>query len=64
MDFQDKKTLYKVRQTILEMIHDRKYNIPEVENLNFEQFIIKYNNKKLGLWKIDSLISLIHSEKN
>jgi len=55
MDFQDKKTLYKVRQTILEMIHDRKYNIPEVENLNFEQFIIKYNNKNLDIFINDEI---------
>jgi DNA-directed RNA polymerase I, II, and III subunit RPABC1 len=50
MDFQDKKILYKVRKTIIEMINDRGYNIPEVENLTFEQFMIKYNNKNLDIY--------------
>ena len=50
MDFQDKKILYKVRKTIIEMITDRGYVIPEIENLTFEQFMIKYNNKNLDIF--------------
>ena len=50
MDFQDKKNLYKVRKTILEMIQDRGYNIPEIENISFEEFLIKYNNKNIDIF--------------
>jgi DNA-directed RNA polymerase I, II, and III subunit RPABC1 len=50
MDFQDKKNLYKVRETVLEMIYDRGFYIPEVEKITFEEFIIKYNNKNLDIY--------------
>ena len=57
MDFQDKKTLFKVRQTILEMIQDRKYNISEEElNITFEEFSVKYDNKNLDIF-IDDKVS-------
>jgi hypothetical protein len=38
MDFQDKKNLFKVRQTLLEMIQDRGYNIPENEKKQYLRF--------------------------
>ena len=47
--FQDRKNLYKVRETMLEMISDRGFNIPESEKITFEQFIIKYTNKTLDM---------------
>ena len=50
MDFQDKNVLFKVRNTILEMIADRCYIIPESEKLTFEQFVIKYNNKNVDIY--------------
>ena len=53
MDFQEKKNLYKVRETILEMIVDRGYTIPDSENISFEQFEIKYNNKNLDIYIYD-----------
>ena len=55
MDFQDKKVLYKVRKTILEMIEDRGYVIPELEKITFEEFIIKYNNKNLDIFINDEI---------
>ena len=48
--FKDKKDLYKVRQTLLEMIEDRGYFIPDIEKITFEQFVIKYDNKNLDLY--------------
>lgn len=50
MDFQDKNTLYKVRKTVLEMIADRGFIIPELENITFEQFTAKYNNKNVDIY--------------
>lgn len=55
MDFQDKKNLYKVRETILEMINDRGYYVPEFENITFEQFVIKYNNKNIDIFINDEV---------
>jgi DNA-directed RNA polymerase I, II, and III subunit RPABC1 len=50
MDFQEKKNLYKVRQTLIEMITDRGYNVPESEMISFEEFVIKYNNRNLDIY--------------
>lgn len=50
MDFQDKSDLFKVRKTVLEMISDRGYSIPDEENISFEEFIAKYNNKTLDIF--------------
>jgi DNA-directed RNA polymerase I, II, and III subunit RPABC1 len=50
MDFQDKKNLFKVRQTLLEMIQDRGYDISENQKITLEEFIILYNNKNLDIF--------------
>ena len=50
MDFQDKSNLYKVRNTVLEMIADRGYIVPQSENVSFEEFIIKYGNNNLNIY--------------
>lgn len=50
MDFQDKKNLFKVRQTLLEMIQDRGYNISENQKVTLEEFIILYNNKNIDIF--------------
>lgn len=54
--FKDKKNMYKVSQTLLEMIQDRGYNISN-KNITFEEFSIKYDNKNLD-------ISIHDEEKN
>lgn len=55
MDFQDKNKLYKVRETILEMINDRGYLVPESEKITFEQFVLKYNNKNIDIFINDEI---------
>jgi DNA-directed RNA polymerase I, II, and III subunit RPABC1 len=50
MDFQEKKNLYKVRQTLIEMITDRGYNVPESEMISFEEFVVKYGNRNLDIY--------------
>jgi DNA-directed RNA polymerase I, II, and III subunit RPABC1 len=54
MELQDKKNLYKVRETVLEMIQDRGFTIPEIEKISFEEFIIKYNNKNINIYINDT----------
>jgi DNA-directed RNA polymerase subunit H (RpoH/RPB5) len=49
MNFQEKKDLYKVRQTVLEMIEDRGYAIPpHLTLITFEQFSIQYDQKTIN----------------
>ena len=55
MDFEEKNTLFKIRKTTLEMVQDRNYIIPESENINFEEFVIKYNNKNLDIFINDEV---------
>ena len=55
MDFQDKKNLFKVRETLLEMLIDRGYIIPESEKITSEEFIIKYDNKNIDIYIDDSI---------
>lgn len=51
MDFlKDKKDLFKVRQTLLEMIEDRGYHVPNIEKITFEEFSIKYDNKNFDIY--------------
>jgi DNA-directed RNA polymerase I, II, and III subunit RPABC1 len=54
MELQDKKNLYKVRETVLEMIQDRGFTIPDIEKISFEEFIIKYNNKNINIYINDT----------
>ena len=55
MDLQEKQTLYKVRNTVLEMLSDRKYIVPDIENISFEEFVIKYNNKNIDIFVNDEI---------
>ena len=50
MEFQERQNLYKVRKTVLEMISDRGYYVPEAEKLTFEEFLLKYNNNNLDIY--------------
>jgi DNA-directed RNA polymerase I, II, and III subunit RPABC1 len=47
--FKDKKDLYKVRKTLLEMIEDRGYFVPDQEKITFEEFSIQYDNKNIDI---------------
>jgi DNA-directed RNA polymerase subunit H (RpoH/RPB5) len=63
MDFEEKKNLFKVRKTILEMINDRGIHVPDIENITFEEFTIKYNNKNLDIYienEIDNKKIYVH----
>lgn len=55
MDFQEKKSLFKVRETVLEMLSDRGYALPITEKITFEEFILKYNNKTIDIFIHDEV---------
>ena len=51
MNFQEKKNLYKVRQTVLEMVSDRGYIIPShMLGVTFEQFSVQYDQRNIDLY--------------
>ena len=50
MNFQEKQILYKVRNTVIEMITDRNIHVPEAERVTFEQFNIMYDNNNLDIY--------------
>ena len=54
MDFTERQNLFNVRKTVLELLEDRNYIIPESEKINFDDFTIKFNNKNLDIF-IDDL---------
>ena len=54
MDFTERQNLFNVRKTVLEMLEDRNYMIPDSEKINFDDFTIKFNNKNLDIF-IDDL---------
>lgn len=53
MDFEEKKNLFKIRKTVIEMLEDRKYIIPKSEFIDFDEFCIKYTSKNIDIF-IDS----------
>jgi len=55
MNLEEKKKLYQVRKTLLELVEDRGYPIPEEEIVSFEQFSIKYDNKGMNIFINDEI---------
>ncbi len=50
MDFEERNTLYNIRKTVLEMLEDRNYIIPESEKITFDEFSIKFKNKNIDIF--------------
>ena len=50
MDFEERKTLYNIRKTVIEMLQDRNYIIPASEIINFDDFSIKFKNKNIDIF--------------
>lgn len=68
MDFEDKKNLFKVRKTVLEMLEDRKYDIPEDKVIDFDEFCLQYKNKilisilKTNRWETSTFIFIMRQK--
>ena len=44
------KDLFNIRKTCIEMLSDRGYEIPEIqENVSYEDFRVMFNNKNIDL---------------
>jgi DNA-directed RNA polymerase I, II, and III subunit RPABC1 len=52
MDYQDKLNLYKCRKTVLEMLADRAYPVPENFNIGFQDFALLLEQNNLDLYLI------------
>lgn len=53
MDFQEQQRLYKVRNTVLEMIADRGITVLPTLHISFEEFIQLYEVKNLDIYIFD-----------
>ena len=53
MDYQEKKNLYKCRKTVLEMLTDRGYPVPENFNISFDDFLLLLEENNLDLYLIN-----------
>ena len=54
MEFKEKEDLFKCRTTVLEMLEDRGYLIPDVEKITFEIFQQKYDQKNIDIFIEDT----------
>lgn len=50
MDFEERKTLYNIRKTVIEMLEDRNYIVPDSEKINFDDFTLKFKNKNIDIF--------------
>lgn len=51
MDYKENRKLFKIRSTILEMLSDRKYNIPdEIKNIDLNQFNAQHNENNINFY--------------
>jgi DNA-directed RNA polymerase I, II, and III subunit RPABC1 len=60
MDFEEKNTLFKIRKTVLEMVEDRKYIVPESDKINFEEFSAQFDAKNIDIFIPDENKSPIY----
>ena len=60
MDFEEKNTLFKIRKTVIEMIEDRKYIVPNSDKINFEEFSAQFDAKNLDIFINDENKSPIY----
>ena len=50
MDFEERKKLFNIRNTVIEMLEDRNYVIPDSEIINFDEFTLKFKNKNIDIF--------------
>ena len=66
MDFEERKTLYNIRKTVIQMLEDRHYTVPESEKINLTEITkIVHKNFDLspsGLIKSLNLLKPIYSK--
>ena len=64
MDYKEKATLFKIRNNVIEMLNDRKYNIePEIKNIDIDQFIASYDNENIN-FTVDNKIHVYFFQEN
>lgn len=55
----DIKNTYKIRQTVLEMLSDRNYNIENIKNVDYDEFSIMYEENNYNIIDNDKKIYVI-----
>jgi len=65
MDYKEKTKLFKIRKTLLEMLGDRKYQIPdEVKDLNIQHFIAQYENNEIDIVLNNMYVRFFEEDKS
>ena len=65
MDYKEKTKLFKIRKTLLEMLGDRKYKIPdEVKDLNIQHFIAQYENNEIDIVLDNMYVRFFEEDKS
>lgn len=65
MDYKEKTKLFKIRKTLLEMLGDRKYQIPsEIKDLNIQHFIAQYENNEIDIVLDNMYVRFFEEDKS
>ena len=65
MDYKEKTKLFKIRKTLLEMLGDRKYQIPsEIKDLNIQHFMAQYENNEIDIVLDNMYIRFFEEDKS
>ena len=63
MDYKEKANLLKVRNTIIEMLKDRSYNVDnETANVDIDQFVAMYDNENINFTVDDKIHIYFYNE--
>jgi len=65
MDYKEKTKLFKIRKTLLEMLGDRKYQIPsEIKDLNIQHFMAQYENNEIDIVLDNMYVRFFEEDKS
>lgn len=65
MDYKEKTKLFKIRKTLLEMLGDRKYQIPsEIKDLNIQHFMAQYENNEIDITLDNMYVRFFEEDKS
>jgi DNA-directed RNA polymerases I, II, and III subunit RPABC1 len=65
MDYKEKTKLFKIRKTLLEMLGDRKYQIPdEIKGLNIQHFMAQYETNEIDITLDNMYVRFFEEDKS
>ena len=65
MDYKEKTKLFKIRKTLLEMLEDRKYKIPDdIKDLNLQHFMAQYESSEIDITLDNIFVRFFEEDKS